>query len=72
VQAALDHFRPHRHRRHNAGILRDTIFHKMEIDDWLFRRQRSPQRQLFVSRAAAEHFRKQESGSIYNMSSTSA
>lgn len=71
VQAALDHFGRIDIVVNNAGILRDTIFHKMEIDDWLSVVNVHLNGSFFVSRAAAEHFRKQESGSYIHMSSTS-
>jgi len=71
VQQALDSFGRIDVVVNNAGILRDVIFHKMEIKDFesvigvhLFG-------SFYVSRAAAEHFRKQESGAYVHMTSTS-
>lgn len=55
----------------NAGILRDVIFHKMTEDDWNSVINVHLNGSFYVSRAAAEHFRKQESGSFVHMSSTS-
>ncbi len=55
----------------NAGILRDVIFHKMTADDWLSVIGVHLNGSFFVSRAAAEHFRRQESGAYVHMTSTS-
>jgi NAD(P)-dependent dehydrogenase (short-subunit alcohol dehydrogenase family) len=55
----------------NAGILRDVIFHKMTADDWLSVINVHLNGSFFVSRAAAEHFRKQNSGAYVHMTSTS-
>ena len=55
----------------NAGILRDVIFHKMSDDDWNSVLQVHLYGSYNVSRAAAEHFRKQESGTFVHMTSTS-
>jgi NAD(P)-dependent dehydrogenase (short-subunit alcohol dehydrogenase family) len=55
----------------NAGILRDVIFHKMTEDDWMSVINVHLNGSFFMSRAAAEHFRKQESGAFVHMSSTS-
>ena len=55
----------------NAGILRDGIFHKMSEDDWLSVISVHLNGSFFVSRAAAEHYRKQESGSFVHITSTS-
>ncbi len=55
----------------NAGILRDKIFHKMTEDDWRSVIDVHLNGSFFVSRAAAEHFRKQESGAFVHMTSTS-
>ncbi|TDO02866.1 SDR family NAD(P)-dependent oxidoreductase [Halomonas ventosae] len=55
----------------NAGILRDTIFHKMSVDDWRTVIDVHLNGTFYVSRAAAEIFRKQESGSFVHMTSTS-
>jgi len=55
----------------NAGILRDAIFHKMSPEDWLAVINVHLNGSFFVSRAAAEHFRRQESGAYVHMTSTS-
>ena len=55
----------------NAGILRDTIFHKMTPDDWLSVINVHLNGAFFVSRAAAPHFRQQQSGAYIHMTSTS-
>src|SRR3954449_8443465 len=71
VQAALDHFGRLDAVVNNAGILRDVIFHKMTEDDWLSVIAVHLNGSFFVSRAAAEHYRKQESGSFVHITSTS-
>jgi NAD(P)-dependent dehydrogenase (short-subunit alcohol dehydrogenase family) len=55
----------------NAGILRDVIFHKMTDEDWDSVINVHLYGSFNVSRAAAEHFRKQESGTFVHMTSTS-
>ena len=55
----------------NAGILRDVIFHKMTFEDWDAVIKVHLYGSFNVSRAAAEHFRKQESGTFVHMTSTS-
>ena len=55
----------------NAGILRDQIFHKMSPDEWLSVINVHLNGSFFVSRAAAEHFRRQGSGAYVHMTSTS-
>jgi NAD(P)-dependent dehydrogenase (short-subunit alcohol dehydrogenase family) len=71
VQAALDNFGRIDAVVNNAGILRDVIFHKMTADDWNAVINVHLSGAFYVSRAAAEHFRKQESGAFVHMSSTS-
>ncbi len=71
VQSALDHFGRIDIVVNNAGILRDVIFHKMTAEDWLSVIGVHLNGSFFTSRAAAEHFRKQESGAFVHMSSTS-
>src|SRR5580693_6530449 len=71
VQAALDHFGRIDAVVNNAGILRDGIFHKMTEDDWLSVISVHLNGSFFVSRAAAEHYRKQESGAFVHITSTS-
>lgn len=71
VAAALDAFGRIDIVVNNAGILRDAIFHRMSPDDWLAVINVHLNGSFFVSRAAAEHFRKQESGAYVHMTSTS-
>ncbi len=71
VQAALDHYGRIDAVVNNAGILRDGIFHKMSEDDWLSVISVHLNGSFFVSRAAAEHYRKQESGAFVHITSTS-
>ncbi len=55
----------------NAGILRDKIFHKMEPQDFEAVVQVHLMGYFYVSRAAADIFRKQYSGAFVHMTSTS-
>lgn len=55
----------------NAGILRDRIFHRMTNDDWEKVIQVHLMGSYYVSRAAADYFRKQESGNYVHFVSTS-
>ena len=55
----------------NAGILRDTIFHKMDPTDWENVINVHLNGSFYVSRAAAPFFREQNSGSFVHMTSTS-
>ena len=55
----------------NAGILRDGLFHKMTPEQWLSVVAVHLNGSFFVSRAAAELFREQDSGSYVHMTSTS-
>ena len=71
VQCALDSFGRIDAVVNNAGILRDVIFHKMTPEDWLAVINVHLNGSFYVSRAAAEHFRKQESGAYVHMTSTS-
>jgi len=71
VQSALDHFGRIDIVVNNAGILRDVIFHKMTPEDWLAVINVHLNGSFFLSRAAAEHFRRQESGAFVHMTSTS-
>lgn len=71
IQAALDHYGRIDAVVNNAGILRDGIFHRMTEDDWLSVISVHLNGSFFVSRAAAEHYRTQESGSFVHITSTS-
>ena len=53
----------------NAGILRDRMFHKMEPEEWKAVIDVHLNGAFFVSRAAAPHFRQQESGCYIHMTS---
>lgn len=55
----------------NAGILRDVIFHKMTELDWNLVRSVNLDACFYMARAAAPHFKAQESGSFIHMTSTS-
>jgi NAD(P)-dependent dehydrogenase (short-subunit alcohol dehydrogenase family) len=71
VASALDHFGRIDIVVNNAGTLRDASFHKMSVDDWLSVVSVHLNGAFFVSRAAAPHFRQQQSGSYVHMTSTS-
>ena len=55
----------------NAGILRDRIFHRMSVVDFELVIKVHLLGSFYVSRAAATHFREQESGSFVHFTSTS-
>ena len=55
----------------NAGILRDTIFHKMSIHDWRSVIEVNLNGAFYVAKAAALHFREQQSGAFVHCTSTS-
>lgn len=71
VQDALDAFGGLDAVINNAGILRDVIFHKMQREDWDLVRSVNLDGYFYVSRAAATHFKAQESGSFVHMTSSS-
>lgn len=71
VQCAVDSFGRIDAVVNNAGILRDVIFHKMTESDWSDVVNVHLNGSFFVSRAAAEHFRRQNSGAFVHMTSTS-
>jgi NAD(P)-dependent dehydrogenase (short-subunit alcohol dehydrogenase family) len=71
VQAAMDSFGRIDIVVNNAGVLRDVIFHKMTPQDWNFVIDVHLNGSFYVSRAAAEHFRAQQSGAYVHMTSTS-
>lgn len=71
VQTAIDSFGRLDIVVNNAGILRDAFFHKMEPKDWLDVVNVHLNGTFFVSRAAAEVFRAQNSGAFVHMTSTS-
>ena len=55
----------------NAGVLRDTMFHKMTDEDWQIVLGVTLSGYFYVSRAAANLFKNQGSGCYIHMSSTS-
>ena len=55
----------------NAGVLRDSMFHKMTDDDWQTVLGVTLSGYFYVSRAAANLFKNQGSGCYIHMSSTS-
>ena len=71
MQAALDHFGGLDVVVNNAGVLRDQIFHRMTPEDWLTVISVHLNGSFFVSRAAADQYRKQESGAFVHITSTS-
>jgi NAD(P)-dependent dehydrogenase (short-subunit alcohol dehydrogenase family) len=70
VQTALDSFGRIDIVVNNAGILRDAIFHRMEPDEWRAVIDVHLHGSFNISRAAATHFRQQQSGSYIHMTST--
>ena len=71
IENALDSFGGLDGVVNNAGILRDRIFHKMTKDDFEAVVQVHLNGYFYVSRAAADHFRQEMSGSFVHMTSTS-
>lgn len=71
IQKALDTYGRLDIVINNAGILRDTIFHKMEPSDWNDVISVHLNGSFYVSRAAAPYFREQNSGAYVHMTSTS-
>ena len=71
IQSALDNYGRIDCVVNNAGILRDVIFHKMTESDFDAVVNVMLKGTFNCSRAAAEHFRKQESGAYVHMTSTS-
>ena len=71
IQCALDHFGRIDGVVNNAGILRDRFFHKMSLDEWDAVLKVHLYGSYYVSRAAANHFKEQESGAFVHMTSTS-
>ncbi|MFC1458269.1 SDR family NAD(P)-dependent oxidoreductase [Microvirga arabica] len=70
VQTALDAFGRVDIVVNNAGILRDAIFHRMDPDEWRAVIDVHLHGSFNISRAAAPHFRQQQSGSYIHMTST--
>jgi len=71
IETALDAFGRVDCVVNNAAVLRDTIFHKMTREDWELSIAVNLNGGFYVSRAAAPHFRTQQSGAFVHISSTS-
>ena len=71
VTCALDAFGRIDGVVNNAGILRDRIFHKMSDIEWDGVIKVHLYGSYYVSRAAANHFKEQNSGAYVHMTSTS-
>jgi NAD(P)-dependent dehydrogenase (short-subunit alcohol dehydrogenase family) len=71
VQAALDAFGRIDVVVNNAGILRDRFFFNMSVEEWKAVIDVHLNGSFYVSRAAAAHFKSQESGAYVHMTSTS-
>jgi NAD(P)-dependent dehydrogenase (short-subunit alcohol dehydrogenase family) len=71
VQAALDSFGRLDLVVNNAGILRDRFFFNLSPEDWRAVIDVHLNGSFYVARAAAPHFKSQESGSYIHMTSTS-
>src|SRR2546430_6598353 len=71
VQAALDSFGHIDVVVNNAGILRDRFFFNLSPDDWRAVIDVHLNGSFYVARAAAPHFKAQESGCYIHMTSTS-
>jgi NAD(P)-dependent dehydrogenase (short-subunit alcohol dehydrogenase family) len=55
----------------NAGVLRDALFHKMSQADWQTSQDINLAGAFYIARAAAPHFRAQQSGAFVHMTSSS-
>lgn len=71
IESAIDHFGRIDGVVNNAGILRDRFFHKMSLDEWDAVIKVHLYGSYYMSRAAANHFKEQESGAFVHMTSTS-
>ena len=71
VQAALDTYGRIDAVVNNAGILRDRFFFNMSVDEWRAVIDVHLNGSFYVARAAAPHFKAQESGAYIHMTSTS-
>ncbi len=71
VESAVDTFGRIDAVVNNAGILRDRIFHQMTPDEFDAVIKVHLYGSFYVSRAAATHFRQQQSGAFVHMTSTS-
>lgn len=70
IKTAVDNFGRIDSVINNAGILRDRIFHKMSIVDFELVIKVHLMGAFYVSRAAANYFRDQKSGSYVHFTST--
>jgi NAD(P)-dependent dehydrogenase (short-subunit alcohol dehydrogenase family) len=71
IQAAIDGFGRIDGVVNNAGVLRDTIFHKMTEEQFDVVINVHLKGSFNMSRACAPHFREQEGGCLVHMTSTS-
>ena len=71
VQCALDTFKALDVVVNNAGILRDRFFFNMSVEEWRAVIDVHLNGSFYVARAAAPHFKSQESGCYIHMTSTS-
>jgi NAD(P)-dependent dehydrogenase (short-subunit alcohol dehydrogenase family) len=71
VQCALDTYKALDIVINNAGILRDRFFFNMSIEEWRAVIDVHLNGSFYVARAAAPHFKSQESGCYIHMTSTS-
>ena len=71
VQAALDAFGRIDVVVNNAGILRDRFFFNMSVEEWRAVIDVHLNGSFYVARAAAPHFKSQQSGCYVHMTSTS-
>lgn len=71
IQCAMDTFGRIDGVVNNAGILRDRFFHKMSLEEWDAVIKVHLYGSYYMSRAAANHFKEQESGALVHMTSTS-
>jgi NAD(P)-dependent dehydrogenase (short-subunit alcohol dehydrogenase family) len=71
VKAATDAFGTLHAVVNNAGILRDRIFHQMNVEEWRAVIDVHLNGSFYISRAAAPIFRSEERGAFVHMTSTS-
>jgi len=71
IETAIEHFGRIDIVVNNAGNLRDRVFHKMSDEEWSQVIDVHLNGTFYVSRAAANYFREQESGTFVHMTSTS-
>lgn len=71
IKTAIDHYGRVDGVINNAGILRDRMFFKMNLEEWQSVMNVHLNGSFFVSRAAANYFRDQGSGAYIHMTSTS-